>query len=118
MIGIALAATGLAFKLSVAPFHQWTPDVYEGAPTPVTAFMAVATKAAVFCVVVRFFEIALGPAVGNWQPALAALAAVSIVVGNAGALGQRLAQAPARLLGRRAGRLHARRRRRRDRGGD
>jgi NADH-quinone oxidoreductase subunit N len=89
LIGIALAATGLAFKLSVAPFHQWTPDVYEGAPTPVTAFMAVATKAAVFCVVVRFFEVALGPAVDDWQPALAALAAVSIVVGNVGALGQR-----------------------------
>jgi NADH-quinone oxidoreductase subunit N len=88
LIGIALAATGLAFKLSVAPFHQWTPDVYQGAPTPVTAFMAVATKAAVFCVLVRFFEVALGPAVDDWQPALAALAAVSIVVGNAGALGQ------------------------------
>lgn len=88
LIGIALSATGLAFKLSVAPFHQWTPDVYEGAPTPVTAFMAVATKAAVFCVTVRFFEVALGPAVDDWQPALAALAAVSIVVGNVGALGQ------------------------------
>jgi NADH-quinone oxidoreductase subunit N len=88
LIGIALAATGLAFKLSVAPFHQWTPDVYQGAPTPVTAFMAVATKAAVFAVVVRFFEVALGPAVDDWQPALAALAAVSIVVGNVGALGQ------------------------------
>ncbi len=88
LIGIALAATGLAFKLSVAPFHQWTPDVYQGAPTPVTAFMAVATKAAVFCVLVRFFDVALGPAVDDWQPALAALAAVSIVVGNAGALGQ------------------------------
>jgi NADH-quinone oxidoreductase subunit N len=88
LIGLALAATGLAFKLSIAPFHQWTPDVYQGAPTPVTAFMAVATKAAVFCVVVRFFEVALGPAVDDWQPALAALAAVSIVVGNAGALGQ------------------------------
>jgi NADH-quinone oxidoreductase subunit N len=88
LIGIALAAAGLSFKLSVAPFHQWTPDVYEGAPTPVTTFMAVATKAAVFCALVRFFEVALGPAVGDWQPALAALAAVSIVVGNAGALGQ------------------------------
>ena len=89
LIGLALVATGLAFKLSVAPFHQWTPDVYQGAPTPVTAFMAVATKAAVFCVVVRFFEVALGPAIDSWQPALAALAAVSIVVGNVGALGQR-----------------------------
>jgi NADH-quinone oxidoreductase subunit N len=88
LIGIALAATGLAFKLSVAPFHQWTPDVYQGAPTPVTAFMAVATKAAAFCVLVRFFEVALGPAVDDWQPALAALAAVSIVIGNVGALGQ------------------------------
>ena len=88
LVGVALAATGLAFKLSVAPFHQWTPDVYQGAPTPVTAFMAVATKAAAFAVLVRFFEIALGSAAGDWRPALAALAVVSIVVGNAGALGQ------------------------------
>ncbi|HEX2466774.1 MAG TPA: NADH-quinone oxidoreductase subunit N [Solirubrobacterales bacterium] len=88
LIGIGLAATGLAFKLSVAPFHQWTPDVYQGAPTPVTAFMAVATKAAAFCVLVRFFYVALGPAVDDWQPALAALGAVSIVIGNVGALGQ------------------------------
>ena len=48
LTGIALAATGLAFKASVAPFHQWTPDVYQGAPTPITTFMAVATKAAAF----------------------------------------------------------------------
>jgi NADH-quinone oxidoreductase subunit N len=88
MIGVALTATGLAFKLSIAPFHQWTPDVYQGAPTPVTAFMAVATKAAAFAVLVRFFEVALGPAVSDWQPALAALAAVSIIVGNVGALTQ------------------------------
>jgi len=88
LMGIALAATGLAFKISIAPFHQWTPDVYQGAPTPVTAFMAVATKAAAFAVFVRFFEVALGPSVDNWQPALAVLAAVSIVVGNIGALGQ------------------------------
>src|SRR5688500_12545630 len=88
LMGIALTATGLAFKLSIAPFHHWTPDVYQGAPTPVTAFMAVATKAAAFAVLARFFEVALGPAVGDWQPALAALAAVSIVVGNAGALTQ------------------------------
>jgi NADH-quinone oxidoreductase subunit N len=88
LIGIAMASVGLAFKLSIAPFHQWTPDVYQGAPTPVTAFMAVATKAAAFAVLVRFFEVALGPSVDQWQPALAALAAVSIVVGNVGALGQ------------------------------
>ncbi|HEX2435591.1 MAG TPA: NADH-quinone oxidoreductase subunit N [Solirubrobacterales bacterium] len=88
LIGVALAATGLAFKVSLAPFHQWTPDVYQGAPTPVTAFMAVATKAAAFCVFVRLFEVALGPTVDDWQPALAAVAAVSIAVGNIGALGQ------------------------------
>jgi NADH-quinone oxidoreductase subunit N len=88
LVGIALSATGLAFKLSVAPFHQWTPDVYQGAPTPVTAFMAVATKAAAFAVLVRFFEVALGPAAADWRPALAALAVISIVVGNVGALGQ------------------------------
>jgi NADH-quinone oxidoreductase subunit N len=88
LIGIALAGTGLAFKISIAPFHQWTPDVYEGAPTPITAFMAVATKAAAFAVFLRFFDVALAPEAGNWDDALAVLAAVSIVVGNVGALGQ------------------------------
>jgi NADH-quinone oxidoreductase subunit N len=88
LIGIAMAAVGLAFKTSIAPFHQWTPDVYEGAPTPITSFMAVATKAAAFAVFIRFFVVALGPEAGDWQPALAALAAVSIIVGNVGALRQ------------------------------
>ena len=88
LVGIALAATGLAFKISIAPFHQWTPDVYQGAPTPITAFMAVATKAAAFAVFVRFFDVALAPESGDWDVALAVLAAVSIVIGNVGALGQ------------------------------
>ena len=88
LIGIALAAVGLAFKTSIAPFHQWTPDVYEGAPTPITSFMAVATKAAAFAVFIRFFDVALAPQASEWQPALAVLAAISIVVGNVGALGQ------------------------------
>ena len=88
LIGIAMCAVGLAFKTSIAPFHQWTPDVYEGAPTPITSFMAVATKAAAFAVFLRFFDVALGPQVDEWQPALAVLAAISIVVGNVGALGQ------------------------------
>ena len=56
---LALIVTGLAFKASVAPFHQWTPDVYEGAPTPITAFMAVATKAAAFGIMIRLFDGAL-----------------------------------------------------------
>jgi len=88
LIGIALVAVGLAFKTSIAPFHQWTPDVYEGAPTPITAFMAVATKAAAFAVFARFFDLALLPQADEWQPALAVLAAASIVIGNIGALGQ------------------------------
>src|SRR3954470_3725596 len=88
LMGVALIATGLAFKISIAPFHQWTPDVYEGAPTPVTAFMAVATKAAAFVALVRMFEVALGPIVDDWQPALSVLAIISIAVGNIGALGQ------------------------------
>ena len=88
LVGIALAATGLAFKISIAPFHQWTPDVYQGAPTPITAFMAVATKAAAFAVFVRFFDVALAPESGDWDVALAVLAAASIVIGNVGALGQ------------------------------
>ncbi len=89
LIGIALAATGLAFKASVAPFHQWSPDVYQGAPTPITAFMATATKVAAFAVILRLFDHALAIEQLNWGPALAALAAVTIIVGNVGALRQR-----------------------------
>ncbi|MEA2311173.1 MAG: NADH-quinone oxidoreductase subunit, partial [Solirubrobacteraceae bacterium] len=86
--GIALVVAGLAFKASVAPFHQWTPDVYEGAPTPVTAFMAVATKAAAFGVILRLFDSALIAANDTWGPALGVLAVITIVVGNVGAIGQ------------------------------
>jgi NADH-quinone oxidoreductase subunit N len=85
---LALIVAGLAFKASVAPFHQWTPDVYEGAPTPITGFMAVATKAAAFGVILRLFDVALIDAAATWGPALAALAAFTIVVGNVGAIGQ------------------------------
>jgi NADH-quinone oxidoreductase subunit N len=88
LTGIALCVAGLAFKASVAPFHQWTPDVYEGAPTPVTAFMAVATKVAALGVFLRFFDVALINAQASWGPAVAALAAITIIVGNVGALGQ------------------------------
>jgi NADH-quinone oxidoreductase subunit N len=89
LTGVALATVGLAFKASVAPFHQWTPDVYQGAPTPVTAFMAVATKAAAFAIVLRIFGHALIDLQDDWAPALAALATATILIGNAGALFQR-----------------------------
>jgi NADH-quinone oxidoreductase subunit N len=89
LTGIALSATGLAFKASVAPFHQWTPDVYQGAPTPITTFMAVATKAAAFAIFLRLFGSALGLSQLDWGPALAALATATIVIGNVGAIAQR-----------------------------
>jgi NADH-quinone oxidoreductase subunit N len=79
---------GLAFKASVAPFHQWTPDVYEGAPTAITGFMAVATKAAAFGVMLRLFDVALIDSAQTWGPMLAVLALITIVVGNVGAIGQ------------------------------
>jgi NADH-quinone oxidoreductase subunit N len=88
LTGIALCVAGLAFKASVAPFHQWTPDVYEGAPTPITAFMAVATKVAALGVLLRLFDVALIEAHASWGPALAVLATITILVGNVGALGQ------------------------------
>jgi NADH-quinone oxidoreductase subunit N len=88
LTGIALTLAGMGFKASVAPFHQWTPDVYEGAPTPITAFMAVATKAAALGVMLRFLDVALVGVSDDWAPALAALAAITIVVGNVGAIGQ------------------------------
>jgi NADH-quinone oxidoreductase subunit N len=89
LTGVALAATGLAFKSSIAPFHTWTPDVYQGAPTPVTAFMAVATKAAAFAVFLRLFVEAFPDIQPTWGDALTALAMVTIIVGNVGAIPQR-----------------------------
>lgn len=90
LVGLGLTLVGLAFKASVAPFHQWTPDVYEGAPTPVTAFMAVVTKFAVLAALLRMGVVAFGADAvrDHWQPVLAALAATTIVVGNLGALRQ------------------------------
>jgi NADH-quinone oxidoreductase subunit N len=88
LTGIGLVVAGLSFKASAAPFHQWTPDVYQGAPTPITAFMSVATKAAALGVFLRFFDVALIDALSSWQPAVAAVAAISILVGNVGALTQ------------------------------
>jgi NADH-quinone oxidoreductase subunit N len=89
LTGVALAATGLAFKCSIAPFHTWTPDVYQGAPTPVTAFMAVATKAAAFAVFLRLFAEAFPAIQPTWGDALTALAMITIIVGNVGAIPQR-----------------------------
>lgn len=86
--GVALLAIGFAFKVAAVPFHMWTPDVYEGAPTPVTAFMAAAVKAAAFAAFLRVFVVGLDGVYGQWWPILWCLAAITMVVGNIVALAQ------------------------------
>jgi NADH-quinone oxidoreductase subunit N len=85
---MALIAGGLAFKASAAPFHMWTPDVYEGAPTTVTAFMSTATKAAALAAFLRIFSGVLPDLHSDWSAAIAALAVASIAIGNIAALVQ------------------------------
>ena len=80
--GMALLAVGLAFKVSAIPFHAWTPDVYQGAPTPVTALMSVGTKTAAFVALARIFVLALGPIVSDWQGIIWALAIITMLGGN------------------------------------
>jgi NADH-quinone oxidoreductase subunit N len=88
LLGTAMLLAGLAFKVAAVPFHMWAPDVYEGAPTPVTAFMAAGVKAAAFGVLLRIFGVALPSLAAHWQPLVAVLAAVTMVVGNLAALAQ------------------------------
>jgi len=89
VIGLAFILAGLAFKISAAPFHMWTPDVYEGAPTPVTAFFATAPKMAAAVLMVRVLYDGFGPAaVPDWQQIVAFLAAASMLVGSIAAIGQ------------------------------
>ncbi len=86
--GLALILVGLGFKVSAAPFHMWTPDVYEGAPTPVTAFMAAATKVAALVLTMRVAATAFGTEAELWTWALAALVVISLAWGNLAALVQ------------------------------
>src|ERR1700716_2651496 len=88
LLGIVLRGVGFAFKVSAAPFHMWTPDVYQGAPLPVTAFMSVGTKAAAFAMIMRVFDFALPDAGLEWQALLAFVAAASMIVGNLLAIAQ------------------------------
>ncbi len=88
-LALALMLAGFGFKISMVPFHQWTPDVYEGAPTPVAAFLSVGSKAAGFAALVRVLLVAVDPARANWVLLLAVLAAVSMTLGNLLALPQR-----------------------------
>ena len=86
--GIALLTIGLSFEAALVPFHAWAPDVYEGAPLPVTAFMSVGAKIGAFAGFVRVFPFALPALAGQWIPILTALAIVTMVLGNLAALWQ------------------------------
>jgi len=87
-LGLAMMLVGLGFKLSLVPFHLWTPDVYEGAPAPVAAFLATASKVAVFAVVVRLFQISPAANTGVLNDVLSIIAVLSILIGNLLALTQ------------------------------
>ncbi|MGE0456051.1 MAG: NADH-quinone oxidoreductase subunit N [Vicinamibacteria bacterium] len=88
VLGAGLLLVGFGFKVAAVPFHMWAPDVYEGAPTTVTAFMAAGVKVAAFAALLRVFAGALASAGNDWQPAVAVLAALTMIVGNLGALAQ------------------------------
>jgi NADH-quinone oxidoreductase subunit N len=86
LAGLALLLVGLGFKVAAVPFHMWTPDVYQGAPTPVTAFMSSATKAAGFAALLRVIGIAFPTYRTDWRPAVWGLAALSLIVGSVAAV--------------------------------
>jgi NADH-quinone oxidoreductase subunit N len=88
IFGIVFVLSGLAFKISAAPFHMWTPDVYEGAPTPVTAFFASAPKVAASALMIRVVIEAFGNQTMVWQQIIIVVALMSIIIGAVGAIGQ------------------------------
>ncbi|HEY9847777.1 MAG TPA: proton-conducting transporter membrane subunit, partial [Candidatus Caenarcaniphilales bacterium] len=88
VIALVFVIAGIAFKISAAPFHQWTPDVYEGAPTPVIAFLSVGSKAAGFALAIRFLTTAFPVVDQQWQFIFTALAVLSMILGNVVALAQ------------------------------
>jgi NADH-quinone oxidoreductase subunit N len=86
LVGAGLVIVGFAFKISSVPFHQWTPDVYEGSPSAVTAFMSVTVKTAAFAALLRMLALAFGPLGDAFQDVLWVLAALTVAVGNVMAL--------------------------------
>ena len=89
LLGIAFLSVGLLFKVGAVPFHSWTPDVYQGAPTPITGFMAAATKAAAFGATIRIFYIGLDAAQLSWKPIISTIAVVTMIFGAIVAISQR-----------------------------
>ena len=89
IVGLSMVLAGFGFKAAMVPFHMWAPDVYEGAPTPITAHLAVLSKAAIFALILRFFAEALFLSLDQWQITMAIFAALTMTVGNLVALAQR-----------------------------
>ena len=89
LIGIVFMSVGLLFKVGAVPFHAWTPDVYQGAPTPITAFMAAATKLAAFGAMLRIFYTAFANAEWNWRPIILVIAIATMILGSVVAIAQR-----------------------------
>jgi NADH-quinone oxidoreductase subunit N len=87
-MGLALLAVGVLFKIAAVPFHYWTPDAYQGSPTPVTGYLSVGPKIAAFALILRIFVEALGPLRGEWALVIGVLAGLTMTVGNLAALGQ------------------------------
>jgi NADH-quinone oxidoreductase subunit N len=88
LMGVVLLVAGFGFKIATVPFQMWVPDVYEGAPTPITAYLSVASKAAGFAVILRVFYEALGPVSMDWGMMFAVLAAITMTLGNVVAIAQ------------------------------
>ncbi|MDQ3493254.1 MAG: NADH-quinone oxidoreductase subunit N [Chloroflexota bacterium] len=87
-MGLALLTTGVAFKIAAVPFHYWTPDAYQGSPTPVTGYLSVGPKVAAFALILRLFVEGLGPLKADWLPFIFLLAAVTMTLGNLVAITQ------------------------------
>jgi NADH-quinone oxidoreductase subunit N len=89
LLGIALISVGLLFKVGAFPFHAWSPDVYQGAPTPVTAFMAAATKVAAFGAILRIFYVSFANDEWQWKPAMIVIAIATMLFGSLVAIAQK-----------------------------
>jgi NADH-quinone oxidoreductase subunit N len=87
-MGLAFMTTGVAFKIAAVPFHYWTPDAYQGSPTPVTGYLSVGPKVGAFALIIRLFAEALGPLAADWNAVIVVLAALTMTLGNLVALTQ------------------------------
>jgi NADH-quinone oxidoreductase subunit N len=89
LLGMAFISVGLLFKVGAVPFHAWSPDVYQGAPTPITGFMAAATKVAAFGAILRIYYVSFANAEWSWRPALIVIAIITMLFGSVVAITQR-----------------------------